>query len=345
MSTPPKQEVIIDSDTGKSSPSLVGEFDVMAAAAAQKQKAIDLNVSLPDLDLDYMLPDLDNDPKLQGILSGLTPKGIDVNDRSGIDVDRANAYRAKYATPERGEVNSALIANLGNQYFAENPLYDTSFLDFQLDPSIGSSGENPYVYQELSFLGKTTQITAGAGLAGEGLRFGSDAVYLGYMLTKGSNVNYIGEAFNTLPNATLSTNTNKLMNSTKLVGGLNTIGENLGRYAGFAGVALSGLSASDYYLDTNGNGAQQSIYNAKVVVDSAMLFVGTALPPVGIAYGAADLALSFLPDYTAEYGPYKGEVIKGGWHNFHQREVDRTVEQLNSGVDPFQPISPYNWGF
>ncbi|NQY65787.1 MAG: hypothetical protein HRT38_19235 [Alteromonadaceae bacterium] len=32
-----------DPDTGKSSPSLVGEFDVMAAAAAQKQKAVDLS--------------------------------------------------------------------------------------------------------------------------------------------------------------------------------------------------------------------------------------------------------------------------------------------------------------
>ena len=43
LSTPPKQKTVVDPDTGKSSPSLVGEFDVMAAAAAQKQKAVDLS--------------------------------------------------------------------------------------------------------------------------------------------------------------------------------------------------------------------------------------------------------------------------------------------------------------
>ncbi len=130
-------------------------------------------------------------------------------------------------------------------------------------------------------------------------------------------------------------------------------GRLIGHGANALGPVISGAQLYDYTAN-NGNGAQGSQFSSylgKFAVDSS--FAGLAAwgavtaNPIGVLgaglYGVSDFGLSFLPDYKAEYGPFKGEVIKGGWHNLHQREVDRTVEQLNRGEDPFKPISPYYW--
>ncbi len=196
------------------------------------------------------------------------------------------------------------------------------------------------------WIGSAQQSVGGAGRLADFLEYGApNSLYLGNIKVLGGldiNVTPMIEGWRF--DASIASNSDKLMNSTPLVSGINNIADKTGKGLNFIAPVLSYVAAEDYGNATTGTGIQQSVYDNKVRVDAAMAFVAlTPAAPLTAGYGVLDLAYSFLPVYTAKHGPYKGEAIEGGWHNAYQREVDQYVDLLDSGEELIRPNSIYHW--
>ncbi len=289
--------------------------------------------------------DLNKNQEYRNIVNGLQPKEVAVNDRGGIDVDAANARRAQYASPERGEVNSILIGNLGNQYFAENPLYDMSFLDFELDPSLGSNGTgggstaSEYNYPLFSSARQKDLLGLGFGIAGtlgslakaytpDNLKFNLE----GRALNSHFELNSIyGNNFD------ISTGNSKTALATLDLGGAGSFINEIGSYAGrgLAGFDLfverdkyqGDLEYGDFLLKSP-EGLESRKVIGKLAVDEVM---GRALTnpytfPVAGAYFVADFANTLMGTNWTEQG----------------QRLDRNYDQLRAMGMSHSQANPFS---